>query len=137
MAKLLQDIWIMEESGIVVFHRVFNEHLDAQLFGGLMAALTSFAEKLTKGGLTQFELSDKRFTIIKKRGFLFIANSSKDIKEKKLIQELESIVIKFFDLYPAEILNSFNGEINKFSDFKKHVEDSLEDTIKKFQKSFW
>ncbi|KKM72420.1 hypothetical protein LCGC14_1420660, partial [marine sediment metagenome] len=39
MAKLIQDIWILAESGIVLFHRVFNKQIDAQLFGALMTAL--------------------------------------------------------------------------------------------------
>ncbi|KKL49455.1 hypothetical protein LCGC14_2315320, partial [marine sediment metagenome] len=40
MAKLIQDIWIMADSGVVLFHRVFNKQIDAQLFGGLMTALS-------------------------------------------------------------------------------------------------
>ena len=91
MPKLLQDIWILAESGIVVFHRVFDEKVNAQLFGGLMAALNSFAEKLSKGGLSNFELSNKRFSVIKENHFLFIASSSKDINLKKVDQELRII----------------------------------------------
>ena len=137
MAKLIQDIWILRDSGIVVFHRVYNEHLDAQLFGGLMTTLNLFAEELSTGGLTNFELSNKRFSIIKKNHYLFIANSSKDKKIKKVHHELEAIVKKFFDKYSEDILYDFTGNIKPFSGFEEDIEESLEETIRKFQKAFW
>jgi len=137
MVKLIQDIWILVESGVVVFHRVFNEHLDAQLFGGLMTALNSFAEKLSKGGLTNFELNSKRFIVIKRRNFLFIANSSKTFKTKKVVQELETIVNRFFETYSEDVLYKFDGNIKQFTDFEKEIEDSLQETIRKFQKALW
>lgn len=137
MAKLIQDIWILRDSGIVVFNRVFNPHLDAQLFGGLMTSLNFFAEELSTGGLSNFELNNKRFSIIKKNKFLFIANSSKDKKAKKVQQELNAIITSFFEKYSEETLYNFSGNINTFSDFEEEIEDSLEGTIRKFQKAFW
>ena len=137
MAKLLQDIWILVDSGVVLFHRVFNTQLDAQLFGALMTALNSFAEQLSKGGLSNFELSDRRFCVIKRRNLLFIANSSKNNKPKKVAEELESIVKKFLNLFPKELMDNFNGDIKVFLSFEKEIEDSLEETIRKFQKAFW
>jgi len=137
MVKLIQDIWILAESGVVVFHRVYDEHLDAQLFGGLMTALNSFAEKLSKGGLTNFELNSKRFIVIKRKTFLFIANSSKTFKIKKVVQELESIANRFFEIYPEDVLFNFDGNIKQFDDFEKEIENSLQETIRKFQKALW
>jgi len=137
MVKLIQDIWILEESGVVVFHRVYDEHLDPQLFGGLMTALNSFAEALSKGGLTNFELKSKRFSVIKRKTFLFIANSSKTFKIKKVVQELESIANRFFEIYPEDVLFNFDGDIKRFVDFEKEIENSLQETIRKFQNALW
>lgn len=137
MVKLIQDIWILAKSGVVLFHRVFNEHLDVQLFGGLMTALNSFAEKLSKGGLTNFELNSKRFSVIKRNDLLFIANSSKLFKTKKVLQELETIVSRFFEAYSEDVLNKFSGNVKQFNDFEKEIEDSLQETIRKFQKALW
>lgn len=137
MVKLIQDIWILAKSGVVLFHRVFNEHLDVQLFGGLMTALNSFAEKLSKGGLTNFELNSKRFSVIRRNDLLFIANSSKLFKTKKVLQELETIVSRFFEAYSEDVLNKFSGNVKQFNDFEKEIEDSLQETIRKFQKALW
>lgn len=137
MVKVLQDVWVLSEGGIVLYHRVYDEKVDDQLFGSLMSALNTFAEEITINGLSNFELQNKRFTLLKRRGFLFIANSSKKVKEKKVFVELKSIVFRFFELYPDEILNNWDGDISIFSNFEKEIEDSLEETIKKFQKAFW
>ena len=137
MAKLIQDIWILRESGIVVFNRVFDQIVSPQLFGAMMSALNMFAEQLTEGGLSNFELNNKRFTIIKKNDFLFIGNSSKEIKSKKIVRELEKIVTKFFGKYSEDILDDSSGNLKNFMEFEEEIKDSLEEIIKKFQKAFW
>ena len=124
--KMLQDIWILEESGIVIFHREFDKVVSPQLFGAMMSALNMFAEQLAEGGLSNFELKDTRFTIIKKSGLIFVANSSKKFNQKKVNKELQKISNKFFKLY-SEQLNSFKGKIGAFSDFINEIEDVLEE----------
>ncbi|KKN20584.1 hypothetical protein LCGC14_0933970 [marine sediment metagenome] len=123
---MLQDIWILEKSGIVVFHRVFDEVVSPQLFGAMMSALNMFAEQLTEGGLSNFELNNKRFTLIKKSELLFIANSSKDVNQKRTNKELGKVSKKFLKLY-SDKLKSFKGEIGAFSEFKEIIKDTLED----------
>lgn len=137
MVKLIQDLYIISDGGIVLYHRVFDEKLDDQLFGGLMSALNSFAEELTNEGLSNFELQDKRYTLIRRNDILFVANSSSKIKTKRVIEELESIVSRFFELYSEEILTTWEGNVAIFNDFEKEIENSLEGTIQKFQKAFW
>ena len=75
MAKLIRDLWIQKSDGIVLFSRVLNKKVEDQLFGALMSALNSFAEQLSEGGLSNFELSDKKFTIIRKKGLLFVCST--------------------------------------------------------------
>jgi len=138
MTKLLQDIWVLiQDSGIVLYHRVFDEKVDVQLFGGLMSALNSFAEVLSKEGLTSFELSSKKFSILKRKNVLFIGNAPKDVKDRKIIEELNNIADKFFNTYGHDILEYWDGDITVFRNFEKKIENSLEDTIKKFEKAFW
>lgn len=124
--KVLQDIWILEKSGIVVFHRVFDEIVSPQLFGAMMSALNMFAEQLTEGGLSNFELNNKKFTLIKKSELLFIANSSKGVNQKRINKILEKVSKKFLKLY-SDRLKSFKGEIGAFSEFKDIIKDALED----------
>ena len=137
MVKTIQDLWILNnDSGIVVFSRVFEEKLDTQLFGGFMSALNSFSEELDREGLTSFELSQKRFNILEKGGLLFIVSSNPNIKEKKVISELKLIANKFYESYDG-ILKNWDNDISVFADFETQIEDSLEDVIDRFKSAFW
>jgi len=136
LVKILQDIWILNESGIVVFSRVFNPNVNEQLFGALMTALNSFANELARGGLSSFELSSMRFTIYKNKGFIFITNTDKKVKEKKVQAELQAVSERFFSKY-SEILPAWDSDISVFKDFKDEIEESLQNVIKKFEDAFW
>jgi len=133
--KAIQDLWILTNTGVVVFNRVFDAQLKTQLFGALMSALNSFAEQLAEGGLSNFELSDKRFIIMKKKNFLFVANSAKKIKEKRVIDQLGKIAKTFFQKYENNLVD-WDHDISVFTDFEKDIGDSLQDPIKEFWKGF-
>ncbi|MFW9942015.1 MAG: hypothetical protein ACFFFT_13310 [Candidatus Thorarchaeota archaeon] len=137
MEKIIQDIWIISEAGAVLYHRVFDKKVDEQLFGALMSALNMFAEQISAGGLSSFELKDKKFIMTKQHGISFIVNSEKKAKEKKVKVELKNIVEKFFNLYPKETFDNWDNDISVFEDFEKYIEGSLQDTIDKFEKAFW
>lgn len=100
-----------------------------------MSALNSYAEKLVEGGISSFEMSDLRFTIVKKKDLLFVANSSKKVKDNKVIEELETISDKFIEQYSKELKN-WDGEISRFSNFEEKIADSLE-IVDTFKKAFW
>lgn len=131
--KVLQDIWILDKSGIVIFHRVFDKTVSPQLFGAMMSALNMFAEQLTEAGLTNFELNNKRFTIIKRSELLFIANSSNKINQKKVNKQLGKVSKKFIKLYSDKI-KGFKGEIGAFTEFKEIIGDASADKTDEFWK---
>jgi len=135
VSKLLRDIYIVSESGAVLFHRLFDEGMDDQLFGALMSALNSFAEELAKGGLSNFEIRDKRFTILKTNNLIFIATSDTNIKNKKILQELDVIAQKFYAQYFL-ILKDWDGDIDHFVNFREVIEASLEMDVDKFHEAF-
>lgn len=130
-------MWIISEGGIVVFSRVYEKTLDEQLFGALLTALNSFAEQIAREGLSNFQLGDMRFTILKQAHFIFIANSDKKIKPKRILQELRSVMDKFFTVYTKETIDNWDNDVSVFSNFEKKIEDSLDDPIKKMEKAFW
>ncbi len=137
MGKLLRDIWILTENGVTVFSRVIDPRINPQIFGALMSALNIYAEKLTDGGISNIELSEIRFAIIKKKNFLFVANASNKIKTKKLLNELSVISENFFNTYSEEVLENWDSDVGIFDDFESHISDSLEEIAGKFQKAFW
>lgn len=94
-----------------------------------MSALNTFAESLSEGGISNFELSSIRFTIEKKNHFIFVANSSNDIKTKKVMNELKKISKIFFKVYPEEVVKNWSKNVKLFAKFEEHIIDSLEEVI--------
>ena len=134
---LIQDIWIISEAGTVLFHRVFDKKVDEQLFGALMSALNMFAEQISTGGLSSFELKDKKYIFMKQNGISFIVNSSTKTQEKKVKEQMRNIISKFSNLYPKEFFNTWDNDIIIFKNFKEHIKDTLQETIDTFEKAFW
>ena len=134
--KVIQDIWILTHSGTVLFSRLFDAQMKNQLFGALMSALNMFAEKLAEGGLSNFELSDKRFILKKTKNYIFVASSEKKAKEKKVATELEKIVSRFKKKYSNEWFEAWNCDVSVFEGFEGEIEDTLQEPIKKFWKGF-
>ncbi len=131
MERVIQDIWIIKESGIVLFNHNLEPELDAQLLGGLMSALNTFAEKVSDGGLTNFDLINKRFTLIKRKGYLFVASSDKKKKDKKVERDLQKIQTFFFKKYDIIDLKSWDGEIGYFKEFQTLIKHLLIEKIEK------
>ena len=137
MAKILQDFWIITKDGLVLFNRVFDPQIESQLFGALLSAINTFAEEVSEGGLSHFQLSNKQFVLLKKNNILFIGNSNTRVKKEKITNELEVISDKFFEDYSYLIENEkWNGNVTLFSDFGKKIEDAFEDPVKRFWKGF-
>lgn len=132
----MQDIWILNEAGIVLFSRAFNEKIKDQLFGSLVSALDTFANEISDGGISNFELSNKRFTLMRSMNVLFVVNSTKKVKDKNLKTKIQDLVKRFFNRYPIKLIESWDGDLNTFSDFKTEIDDMLEDPVKKFWDGF-
>jgi len=133
---VLQDIWILTHTGTVLFCRVFEAQMEKQLFGALMSALNTFAEQLADGGLSNFELSEKKFVLKKSGSYTFIASSSKKVKEKKLIEHLERVIEKFNKKFPEDWFKDWDCDISVFEGFEEEIGESLENPIKQFWNGF-
>ena len=133
---ILQDIWILSNTGTVLFSRVFEPQLKNQLFGALMSALNTFAEQLADGGLTNFELSEKKFVLKKRGNYTFVASASKKAKEKKLVERLEDLIDKFIQRFPDDWFKNWDCDVSVFECFEEDIGDSLENPIKQFWNGF-
>ncbi len=129
MVKVVQDFWIITQAGKVLYKRVFNVKMHAQLFGALLSALTSFSKEITSSGLTNFQSSSYKFTILKKEQFDFVATSNSSDKVKKVQGDLKKISIKFFKKYANILANwdNWNQNTDDFSDFEEIIKDYLKD----------
>ena len=136
MGKILQDLWILKESGTVLFSRVFEEKMDDQLFGSLLSALNMFANEIAEGGISSFELSSKKYALMRLNELLFVGNGGRKAKEKRLMAEIEKVAQRFFKKYGENVLKSWDNDVNQFLGFKNIINDTLEDPVEKFWDGF-
>ena len=130
----IDDLWILTKAGITIFRKLQNDSVQDQLFGALMSALNSFSSKVFEGELSTFGFGNKIFTIIRKNDIIFVGSHLKKVKEKKIIKELEFVIKKFFEVYPKDLLDNllskWDGDIDVFSDFGKHIYETTEEKFK-------
>jgi len=119
MFDTLQDILIIAESGKVVASKVSNPQIEEQIFGMLMSALTSFIG----------EFNNLRFDLIKRNNFLFLASSSRKIKHKKVLRILDHVITLFFERYPKEKLNKWDGNVNIFHELEDYITKTRDQLI--------
>jgi len=125
LVNILQDIWIIDISGIVLYHRVYNKKIDDQLFGGLMCAINRVAEMIIETRITSINFGNKCFGILKKENILFIANSNENIGPITINYELKLIASKFLNLYRDLLKNEELIDISPFYDFTGEIKSSL------------
>jgi len=131
LANILQDIWIIDISGIVLYHRVYNKKIDVQLFGGLMSAIDKVAEMIIETRIKSINFGNKCFGILKKENILFIANSDENIGSRTINYELELIAIKFLKSYRKHLPKEGFVDVSTFNDFTGEIKDSLMNPNKK------
>jgi hypothetical protein len=137
LAKVIRDIWILFQGGTVIFQRTYGNQIDAQLFGGFMSALNTFAQQIYDKGLSGFELGNLVFFCKKEKDLLFIINTDKKANKKQVYSELEILINKFVKSYPPEIFNNWKGDVSIFENFKNKIEESLETPVQKLRDAFW
>lgn len=127
MVKLIQDLWILSQGGKVLYQRVFNIKMHAQLFGALLSALTSFSKEISNTGLTNFQSSSYEFTMLKKEPLDFVATSSVQDNVKKVKAGLNKISKIFFTKYKDILTDWVNWDRNTdyFSDFEEDIKAYL------------
>lgn len=127
--NVIRDLWIVNEAGVVLFDRVYDEKIDSQLFGSLLSVIHSFAEELKEGGLSSFSMKDKKFTMLKKFNCLFIASSAPKYSEKQVSRELEAIAEKFFQTYPPNMIEKWDGDVRVFEKFEEQIRNHLDEFL--------
>jgi len=125
-----QDLWIMTESGLVLYHKSIHQ-LDKHLFGGFMSALHSFSQEIDKGGITNFMINERRYSIYKKQNLIFVIGSYPTVKEKRVLMGLEAISEQFIELY-GSLLENWDGEVTPFKNFGDILQSQYNGNVENF-----
>jgi hypothetical protein len=134
----ISELWIVNDSGLCLFHDSPELELDPFLFSGFITAINNISISKTTYEISDIEMKNHWLLFIRdtKTDLLFIARS-KDLNNKKRIMSvLQQIHERFFKQFPPEMIEHWNGDLSVFKPFKQDLEGFFKDKIAK-TKDMW
>ncbi|HUX99113.1 MAG TPA: hypothetical protein VMV49_06130 [Candidatus Deferrimicrobium sp.] len=129
--RIINEVWIINPSGITLFNLSKDERVDPLLIGGFFSAIQSFIRELGEKELKTLILGETKIILFQgPEGYLFISRSSKKVKDETIINYLKLVESKFFEQY-AETLKKPIPNTSLFSNFGSVIEEIFEDTPEK------
>ena len=135
MENIIDDLWIVNNDGIVLFSS--DEHtFDDNLFGAFLSAINMFVKEFSNDMLRNFEISDKRYVLIKEQNLLFVASTSNQVSDKSIKNKMNQVIERFLELYPQEFFKTWNYDTNEFDKFELETEIFPSNDVEEFLQAF-
>ncbi|MHA1145458.1 MAG: hypothetical protein ACTSRW_12020 [Candidatus Helarchaeota archaeon] len=136
--KDIEEIWIINSSGIPVFNVQTASDLDPILVAGFLSSLETYVKSMGDKKINSISLGESKI-ILKhgNHGFLFISRSKRNAKEKKIMKSLDLIEKEFFKKY-EHILEKWSGDTEVFEDFISDIDRIFKTSAEtKAKESLW
>ncbi|MHA1798284.1 MAG: hypothetical protein ACTSVY_07515 [Candidatus Helarchaeota archaeon] len=130
---MINNIWIIKESGQNLYTRTFSESdsgLDENLISGLFMAVSSFAKSAGKDEMDSLGMKNKKFLFLNKGEIFIVIGVEKDADEERLKNELSTIGDLFLKEF-KDILKDWDGNVGQFKRFTNILDAELETFNKK------
>ena len=122
MTKFIEDLYVLIETGAVIFHYSSSERTqDPTIMGAILSAVDTYSTQLSEQGVSSFQFVNKRLTFLKIHNMMFVASTQTKTKPKKITQFLNDISDDFFNLYTVESLENWEGDVNFFAEFNEDL----------------
>ncbi|MDD1778509.1 MAG: hypothetical protein LUQ65_10110 [Candidatus Helarchaeota archaeon] len=135
--RVINEIWIINSSGITLFNISKDEKIDPLLFGGFFSAIQSFIKNLGETELKTLVIGASKITVYQGRqGVLFVSRSPNKTKDADIIESLKLVESKFFENYIGELDRIV--DTSRFDNFGTVIEQIFGDTPeKRAVKALW
>ncbi|MHA1303389.1 MAG: hypothetical protein ACTSPI_06785 [Candidatus Heimdallarchaeaceae archaeon] len=124
---LIKRILIITNDGIPVFDYEEYARGDEALVGGLITALTKFAEETEKETISRVMLQESQFILKKYNSILFVFQVLDEMPGEYAEQILNLIAINFLKRHGEDIKN-FVGNVSSFRSFQSVCKEILQKT---------
>ncbi len=127
---LVDEFYIIAESGLCYYSRSRRKEIDKTLFSGLLTALNSLSEQIASRTIDSLVLQNEKYIITKRENLMFIVRTSpktKDSEVRKVLAEMEQIFLQNFD--PKELETKWDGNLNKFDILDKKFDKFFLDAV--------
>ncbi|WP_457557440.1 hypothetical protein [Candidatus Harpocratesius sp.] len=125
------EIWIINEAGLVLYHTVNNTTTESvELFGGFLTAINQFTEFTSKQSISSLNLGEKFLVFYRnlETKIIIIGLTESIQKEKHLRNILKSLYKIFEKRFSKKMLKGFNGgNIEQFDIYSKDVDEFFSD----------
>ncbi|MHA1488672.1 MAG: hypothetical protein ACTSRI_03335 [Promethearchaeota archaeon] len=130
---MIKNIFIMKpRTGELIFYKKYEDIFNIELTSGFLSAVFSFVKQTLKTEkLSEIEVGPFRFIFeiekIKTDELLFALFSDRTDNLVELRNQLNEIRNQFLEKFDMDSLNeNFDGEISKFLDFEKNIDNIME-----------
>ncbi|MFW9896544.1 MAG: hypothetical protein ACFFD7_12130 [Candidatus Thorarchaeota archaeon] len=121
---MLNDLWIISREGIPLIELFNNTKIDSGLLGAFLSAIKSFSEEIGAGSVTHLVLGNKKLVLspcVDGHAYL-VSQTDVNVKDKK-IRKIFKVLGEFFEeLYSAEDIINWDGDLSLFDKFKDRID---------------
>ncbi|WP_371805510.1 CDC27 family protein [Candidatus Lokiarchaeum ossiferum] len=115
---VLNDFWIITETGLEIFSYSPGMEINLTLFGGFVSALQTFSQEVTKKRMESFVIGDLRYSFYFEDGKkIFILGRSELSESEKTVNFILKQIYQRFNLEFEKRLEKFSGDVTPFSKF--------------------
>ena len=114
---VIDEFYVIAESGLCYYSKSREKEVDSALFTGFLTALNSLSQEITSEGMSSLVLQNRKYTISKIEGLLFIARTDVKMKDgvvRKELEEMQQIFLSKFS--PSKLRESWDGNVTIFED---------------------
>jgi hypothetical protein len=129
---MIKNIFIMKATtGELIFHKTYEDIFDVKLTSSFLSAIFSFVKQTLKTEkLSEIEVGPFRFIFeiekieLEELMFAIFADRTDNLVE--LRNQLREVTKQFLNKFELHSLTDFDGEISKFFEFEKNIDDIME-----------
>jgi hypothetical protein len=112
---VIDEFYVIAESGVCYYSKSREKEIDQTLFAGFLTALNSLSQQVTSEEMSSIILQNRKYTISKIEGLLFIARTDPKKKESEIRKELEEMQSIFLENYsPSALIKTWDGDVTMF-----------------------
>jgi len=112
---VIDEFYVIAESGLCYYSKSREREVDRSLFSGFLTALNSLSQQISSEGMSSLVLQNRKYTISKLEGLLFIARTDVKMKDNVVRKELEEMQHIFLDNFsPSTLKESWDGDVSVF-----------------------
>ncbi|MHA1971689.1 MAG: hypothetical protein ACTSW1_01780 [Candidatus Hodarchaeales archaeon] len=133
------ELWVMLDSGIQVYHKVFSKarkkSISGDLFSGFMTAMLSFGSNIGIGELESLQMENLNLYYIKTSESIIVsAITDKKSQSTEVIEVLKKIAGRFSEYFPVENRDLLDTNDPTFSLFANDIVSLIESNGKTKEK---